>query len=185
MISEQPSHEPISATPMTITQTSSLQKLDVTTGASVTTPNSWVLCCFKCQGLGHLSRECPKKQLVTFIDDGTPVYDIENDEDVVKETEEIVYAGDGEALITQHVLNVDVVQTINNSLWLQNNIFHIKCTIKCKICIVIINGGSCANMVATSMVEKLGLDVDDHPEPYQLTWLKKGSVVKVSKCCLI
>ncbi|GJU52654.1 reverse transcriptase domain-containing protein [Tanacetum coccineum] len=33
-------------------------------------------------------------------------------------------------------------------------------------------------MVATSMVEKLGLDVEDHPKPYQLTWLKKGSVFK-------
>ncbi|GKD29423.1 hypothetical protein Tco_1240201, partial [Tanacetum coccineum] len=34
-------------------------------------------------------------------------------------------------------------------------------------------------MVAISMVEKLGLDVEDHVEPYQLTWLKKGSVVKI------
>ena len=35
------------------------------------------------------------------------------------------------------------------------------------------------------MVEKLGLDVEDHPEPYQLTWLKKGNAVKVSKRCLV
>nr|GEY50850.1 reverse transcriptase domain-containing protein [Tanacetum cinerariifolium] len=31
-----------------------------------------------------------------------------------------------------------------------------------KFCTVIIDGGSCDNMVATSMVEKLGLDVEDH-----------------------
>ncbi|GKD56619.1 hypothetical protein Tco_1290006, partial [Tanacetum coccineum] len=46
------------------------------------------------------------------------------------------------------------------------------------VCSVIIDGGSCENMVATSMVEKLGLDVEDHPAPYQLTWLKEGDVVK-------
>ena len=53
------------------------------------------------------------------------------------------------------------------------------------MCSVVIDGGSCDNMVATSMVEKLGLDVEDHPEPYQLTWLKKGNAIKVSKRCLV
>ncbi|GJS43622.1 hypothetical protein Tco_0568665 [Tanacetum coccineum] len=41
------------------------------------------------------------------------------------------------------------------------------------VCTVIIDGGSCENMVATTMVDKLGLPTQDLPEPYQLTWLKK------------
>ncbi|GJT49754.1 hypothetical protein Tco_0975911 [Tanacetum coccineum] len=43
----------------------------------------------------------------------------------------------------------------------------------------------CENVVSTYMVEKLGVKTEDHLEPYQLTWLKKGNTVKVSKCCLV
>ena len=35
------------------------------------------------------------------------------------------------------------------------------------------------------MVEKLGLHTEDHPQPYKLSWFKKGSEVKVSKRCLV
>nr|GEW23027.1 RNA-directed DNA polymerase [Tanacetum cinerariifolium] len=73
---------------------------------------------------------------------------------------------------------VAVAETDDDTSWIRNNIFRTKCTTKRKVCNVIIDGGSCGNMVATSMVEKLGLDVQDHPEPYQLTWLKKRSFVK-------
>nr|GEX65065.1 reverse transcriptase domain-containing protein [Tanacetum cinerariifolium] len=41
-------------------------------------------------GLGHVARECPNKQLVTVVDDTTPVYDTENDEDVVQDIDELV-----------------------------------------------------------------------------------------------
>ncbi|GKB11843.1 putative reverse transcriptase domain-containing protein [Tanacetum coccineum] len=50
---------------------------------------------------------------------------------------------------------------------------------------MIIDGGSCENVVSTYMVEKLEMKTEDHPEPYQLTWLKKGNTVKVSKRCLV
>nr|GEZ57252.1 RNA-directed DNA polymerase [Tanacetum cinerariifolium] len=56
---------------------------------------------------------------------------------------------------------------------------------KGKICTVIIDGGSCENMVSTTMVEKLGLSIQNHPDPYQLTWLKKGNLVKVTHRCLV
>ena len=46
-------------------------------------------------------------------------------------------------------------------------------------------GGSCENVVSNTMVEKLGLNTEDHPQPYKLSWFKKGSDVKVSKRCLV
>nr|GEY48207.1 reverse transcriptase domain-containing protein [Tanacetum cinerariifolium] len=131
-------------------------------------------------GLGHVARECPNKQLVTIVGDTTLVYDTENDEDVVQDINELVYADQGEALVTQRVLNVAVAETSDDTSWIRNNIFRTKCTTKGKVCTIIIDEGSCDNMVATSMVEKLGLDVQDHPEPYQLTWLKKGSFIKAN-----
>nr|GEU29043.1 transposon TX1 putative 149 kDa protein [Tanacetum cinerariifolium] len=43
---------------------------------------------------------------------------------------------------------------------------------------MIIDGGICENVVSTYMVEKLGMKTEDHHEPYQLTWLKRGNTVK-------
>ncbi|GJV70978.1 RNA-directed DNA polymerase [Tanacetum coccineum] len=136
--------------------------------------NQLVIRCFKCQGLGHLAKECPNKQLITFVDDPTTIYDTANEDESIDEETEIIFADRGEALITQRVFNVAASPIIDDNSWLRNNIFHTKCTAKGKVCNVIIDGGSCENMVATSMVEKLGLETENHPTPYQLTWLKKG-----------
>lgn len=69
--------------------------------------------------------------------------------------------------------------------WLRNNIFHTRCTSHGKVCDVIINGGSCENVVATKMVEKLHLKTKEHPQPYKLSWLRKGNEVRVNKKCLV
>ncbi|GKA43954.1 hypothetical protein Tco_0736678 [Tanacetum coccineum] len=95
--------------------------------------------------------------------------------------DELVYPNHGEALVIQRVLNVAVSKSVDDNSWLRNNIFRTKCTSKGKVCDMIIDGGSCENFVSTYMVEKLGMKTKDHPEPYQLTWLKKGNTVKVSK----
>ncbi|GKE38635.1 reverse transcriptase domain-containing protein, partial [Tanacetum coccineum] len=147
---------------------------------SASAPQSAIRC-FKCQGLGHLKRDCPNKQLVSLVEDTpTLVYDTYDDKEA-NDDDEVVYSDSGEALITQRGGD----KAVDDASWLRNNIFQTKCTTKGKVCSVIIDGGSCNNMVATSMAEKLGLDTQDHPEPYQLTWLKKGNVVKVSKRCLV
>ncbi|GJS71411.1 putative CCCH-type zinc finger family protein [Tanacetum coccineum] len=106
------------------------------------TGTSNTLRCFKCQGLGHLKRDCPNKQILAFVEDTEPKYDTEEEEQAT----EVLYPDRGE------------------------------CTTKGKVCMVIIDGGSCKNMVAATMVEKLRLPIQDHPEPYQLTWLKKGAL---------
>ncbi|XP_021991808.1 uncharacterized protein LOC110888596 [Helianthus annuus] len=139
--------------------------------------------CFKCGGLGHFARECANTQLVTLTEDSPPVYDTEEDQD--GNEPEIIYPDRGEALIAQRILSVTPDKTVNDTLWLRNNIFRTRCTAKGKVCTVIIDGGSCENMIATTMVEKLGLQTEPHPDPYQLTWLKKGNVVKVTQRCLV
>nr|GEZ69401.1 reverse transcriptase domain-containing protein [Tanacetum cinerariifolium] len=114
------------------TKPSSSQQADVGIGTIANPTNSRVLRCFKYQGLRHVARECPNKLLVTIMDDTTPVYDIENDEDVVQDIDGLVYADQGEALVTQRVLNVAVAETGDDTSWLRNNIFHTKCMTKGK-----------------------------------------------------
>ncbi|KAJ9548942.1 LOW QUALITY PROTEIN: hypothetical protein OSB04_021485 [Centaurea solstitialis] len=140
--------------------------------------------CFKCQGIGHFARDCLNQQLVTLTEYTPPTYDTDNAEG--EETEcEIVYPDQGEALVSQQVLSVTPTTNSDDTLWLRYNIFRTKCTTKGKVCSLIIDGGSCENMVASSTVEKLALSVEPHSEPYQLTWLKKGNIVKVNQRCLV
>ena len=69
--------------------------------------------------------------------------------------------------------------------WLRNNIFHIRCTSHGKVCDVIIDDGSCENVVVATMAEKLKLKIEDHLKPHKLQWLRKGNEVKVNKRCLV
>jgi len=68
--------------------------------------------------------------------------------------------------------------------WLRKNIFHTRCTTAGKVCDVIIDSGSCENVVSNYMVEKLDTPTQSHPHPYKLQWLNKGSELKVTKRCL-
>ncbi|KAF7130472.1 hypothetical protein RHSIM_Rhsim10G0125400 [Rhododendron simsii] len=69
--------------------------------------------------------------------------------------------------------------------WLRRNVFQSPCTIGGKVCRFVIDSGSCKNVVAEEAVQKLGLKTEPHPNPYKLSWLKKGDEVKVLKRCLI
>jgi hypothetical protein len=41
--------------------------------------------------------------------------------------------------------------------------------------------GSQANLIAEYLVNKLGLEVHDHPHPYPLGWVNKDAKLKVTK----
>ena len=95
--------------------------------------------------------------------------------------EEVVFAIQGEVLVLQRSLKV----AYTKDEWLWNNIFHTRCTSHGKVFDVIIDGGSCENVVAATMVEKLKLKTENHPQPHKFQWLRKGNKVKVNKRCLI
>ncbi|GJS10165.1 reverse transcriptase domain-containing protein [Tanacetum coccineum] len=151
------------------------------TGVSPT-PTTSSLHCFNCQGIGHLKRDCPNKQALALIDEADLIYDTEEEVET-----EVVHPDRGELLFTRRLLNTAVLDQDDDTTWLRTNIFHTQCTAKGKVCTVIIDGGSCEDMVSTTMVEKLGLPIQNsyHPDPYQLTWLKKGNLVKVTHRCLV
>nr|GEX57891.1 hypothetical protein [Tanacetum cinerariifolium] len=107
-----------------------------------------------------------------------PIYNTEAELDLDEPGDELVYPDREEALVIQRVLNVAVLKSVEDNSWLRNNIFRTKCTSKGKIYDMIIDGGSCENVVSTYMVEKLGMKTEDHPESYQLTWLKKGTLLR-------
>ena len=49
-----------------------------------------------------------------------------------------------------------------------HNLFHSRCTIRGKICQLVINLGSCENVLAEEVVKKLALETEQHSNPYHL-----------------
>ena len=54
-----------------------------------------------------------------------------------------------------------------------------------KVCVLLVDGGSCANVVSNEVVEKLNLHTLKHPQPYKRRRLNESGEVKVSKQVLI
>ncbi|GKA44029.1 reverse transcriptase domain-containing protein, partial [Tanacetum coccineum] len=148
------------------------------TAPKATTPTTSAACntrervdnaphCYKCGGLGHYARDCLNlKTLALVPDDAGLIYDTDVKPEVDEPGDELVYPDHGEALVIQRVLNVAVSKSVDDNSWLRNNIFRTKYTFKGKIYDMIIDGGSCENVVSTYMVEKLGMKTEDHPKPY-------------------
>jgi hypothetical protein len=63
----------------------------------------------------------------------------------------------------------------------RRRLFRTTCMTKDRKCNVIVDSGSTDNLVSTEMVEKLELEMTDHPSPYKVSWLQKGHQVSVTK----
>ncbi|GJW93896.1 transposon ty3-I gag-pol polyprotein, partial [Tanacetum coccineum] len=54
-----------------------------------------------------------------------------------------------------------------------------------KICCIILDGGSCENLVSKALVKAFKLLTEHHPSPNQIGWIKKGSALKVTEICKV
>ncbi|KAI4372837.1 hypothetical protein MLD38_011021 [Melastoma candidum] len=134
--------------------------------------------CFKCQGIGPMASECPSRRNVVIreLSDGEEEFDENVDPNWdVEEIEE--YSDERELLVVRKALSVTPARVENP----RENIFHTRCTVKGKVCLVIVDSGSCINAVSRTIVEKLKLPIETHPHPYRLQWLNKDSDVRVTQ----
>jgi len=67
----------------------------------------------------------------------------------------------------------------------RENIFHTHYTAQGKVCSLIIDGESYANVVSLSMIKKLGLQNMTHPHPYNIQWLNQSKGIQVNSWCLV
>uniref|UniRef100_A0A2N9IAJ9 Integrase catalytic domain-containing protein n=1 Tax=Fagus sylvatica TaxID=28930 RepID=A0A2N9IAJ9_FAGSY len=110
--------------------------------------------------------------------------DVVEIEDVVESDDEELVGGDNEeeegvVLVMKKTLLTPRKEEEDD--WLRDNIFHSTCSILGKVCQLVIDGGSCENVVSQEAVNKLGLKTEEHPHPYKLSWLKKGGEIKVTR----
>jgi hypothetical protein len=64
--------------------------------------------------------------------------------------------------------------------WLIGFVTTYRCKCQGKICSLVIDSESCANIVSLEMVNKLKLKAEPHPKPYEISWFKKSGEVKLS-----
>ncbi|CAA7029167.1 unnamed protein product [Microthlaspi erraticum] len=135
--------------------------------------------CFNCGETGHRQSSCPKR--VLFGDDDV-VYDEEITPPPPLETEELVSGDVGNVLVIQR--NFLAPQGIDES-WLWTNIFRTTCTIRGKVCRLLIDSGSCTNIISEEAATKLAMFTEPHPTSYRLAWLNRTTDLRISRRCRV
>jgi len=100
--------------------------------------------------------------------------------DYVEEVEE--GPNEGELLVIRSALSGLASQ---DDLDQRDTIFYTRCTVEDKVCSLIVDGGSCANVASQSMVDKLKLAVTSHPKPYTIQWLNQSKGLQITQRCLL
>ncbi|XP_010546452.1 PREDICTED: uncharacterized protein LOC104818534 [Tarenaya hassleriana] len=143
--------------------------------------------CYKCLGNGHFARECPNRRTMVIRTNGELVSDDDEvDDSQPAKVMDDDYASDGmdqfpakgELLVARRALNINAKEETDEQ---RENIFHTRAYVQGKVCILIIDGGSCTNVASTSLVEKLNLSTTKHPRPYKLQWLNDSGETRVFK----
>ncbi|XP_071933764.1 uncharacterized protein [Coffea arabica] len=140
--------------------------------------------CFKCQGRGHIASQCPNQRTMIILPNGEFLTDDEDEKEELpsleeeEEEEEALPIDERVGLVVRRALATQVKAADHAQ---RENIFYTRCYIKGKVCSLIIDGGSCANVASALMVEKLALPTLRHPTPYRLQWLNDSGDVRVTK----
>ena len=156
--------------------------------SEVVMPKTRDVQCFKCNGKGHIASQCPNKCTLIIRHDGEFDSTDGEPEDEMSPLEDAsdrgdVYPPKVVTLVSRKVLTIQEVKDEGKDQRL--NIFHTRCVVDDKSCFVIIDGGSCANLASMCVVEKLGLPMTKHPEPYTLQWMNECGMVKVKSKVLV
>ena len=64
--------------------------------------------------------------------------------------------------------------TLREDDWRRSSMFHTYFAYEGKNYKVIIDGGSCVNIISTTAVEKMGLEAEPYPQPYNVTLVDKN-----------
>jgi hypothetical protein len=133
-----------------------------------------IITCFTCGKSGHKSFECPKKNKDSREAHITEAqkHDAENED-----------AESGRSLGMHKVL-LKIEKEVEDTAQ-RSRLFRTTCKTRDRKCKVIVDSGSMDNLISTKMVEKLELEMTDHPSPYKVSWLQKGHQVSVTKQCLV
>ncbi|XP_039787907.1 uncharacterized protein LOC120654436 [Panicum virgatum] len=156
-----------------------------TKSASPAARSSFGIQCHRYQGFGHVIGECPSKRTYIATDDGGYISTSDAEDDTEDDPPSNVGlslsvgdAGSQQICIVHHVLSTQLGQADKMQ---RHNLFQILFVINDQRARVIIDGGSCNNLVSAVLVQKLGLATRPHKHPYHVQWLNDSGKVKVNQ----
>ena len=144
--------------------------------------------CFRCKGFGHIASQCPNQRAMIVLYNGD-VESVSSGDDAdmpaLEDCCDVDVEGpvSGEFLVARRTLNVQ--PKVDDEEVQREHIFHTRCHVNDKVCSMIIDNGSCANVASTLLVEKLNLKTVKHEKPYKLQWLNECGEIKVTKQVLV
>jgi hypothetical protein len=137
--------------------------------------------CFKCNQPGHRSSDCPRRKAITLVEHEEGIEDVlcdPEEDDGADYSEEEDYA--------QTCVVVKLMLTPKQDEQTQRNkLFRTRCVINSRNFTVIIDSGSQENIIGKSVVEKLKLPVEKHPNPYSIGWIKTVGDIRVTERCKV
>ncbi|KAI0527329.1 hypothetical protein KFK09_002929 [Dendrobium nobile] len=138
--------------------------------------------CFSCFQQGHKSNECPTRPQLQLVD--AEAEDGEDEAEVEANNQVEDVSGDvGEPLMC--VLEKLLLAPKQPCKSQRNALFRTKCTIGGKVCDLLIDSGCTENVVSRSMVQALQLKTTKNPNPYKISWVKKGVELTVTDLCKV
>ncbi|KAJ9550523.1 hypothetical protein OSB04_014568 [Centaurea solstitialis] len=147
--------------------------------SSSKTPNPYAkpmgLKCYRCNQPGHRSNECTNRRTVALVEGE------ESEEEDKYEGAEFAEED------FQETINIVLQRVLFSSKeeGQRKNLFRSHCSVYKKVCNLIIDNGSCENLVSRKLVDHLNLPTQPHETPYSLGWVKKGPQVKVTETCRV
>ncbi|XP_038888883.1 uncharacterized protein LOC120078660 [Benincasa hispida] len=124
--------------------------------------------CWKCQGIGHISHDCPNKQTMIIKNGEVVTNGEESDQDVED--------GSRLTLVTRRLLSIQVKE--NDVEDQRDNIFHTRCLVNKTPCSLVIYNRSCTNVVGIFIIKQLQIPTQHHPKPYKLQWLNDSGTLR-------
>ncbi len=148
--------------------------------------------CFKCKGWGHYATECINQRTMHIAENGEVFSDgdieyVEKLQEPEKEAKEaydpdIEFSSEDEhfeTLVVRRSLSTPPHKEEPSYAEQRSTIFHMKCKAQGKTCLVIIDSGSCTNLVSEEFVKELALKPSKHPHPYVLQWIGENGAARV------
>ncbi|XP_020690236.1 uncharacterized protein LOC110105185 [Dendrobium catenatum] len=138
--------------------------------------------CFRCFQLGHKSNECPTRPQLQLVEGDNEETEERITADYDENVEELVPdEGDVVVCILERLL-LALRQPTNSQ---RNAIFRTRCTIGGRVCELLIDNGCTENVVSRSLVQALQLKTTKNPQPYKISWVKKGVEISISDMCRV
>lgn len=135
--------------------------------------------CYHCNGRAHKSNVCPTRRVVAIAEERVKEekkrkgYLVENNEyaDVEFAREEF---DERVNFMLQRIL------LASKDEGQRTNMVKTHCSIKNKVCNLIVDNGSIENLVSQNSVDYLKLSIELHEKPHTLGWVNNGSKLRVT-----